>query len=143
MEVFTACSKLSVFIILSKSENFVRLREARLHAESSKNMYSEQGLLALILPEFGQVFHLFIIVSYCKAGSPVTAAALATLSKTSPASTIFLLLVNLFINLLSGRYLSSLYFSKGISTSWSALFLVINPKLQSSPFKAAFINSSV
>ena len=48
----------------------MRLREARLQALSSTNMYSEQGLLALIRPDCGQVCHLLIVVSNCIPGSP-------------------------------------------------------------------------
>jgi hypothetical protein len=33
--------------------NFIRLIDARLHAESSRNMYSEHGLLALIRAVLG------------------------------------------------------------------------------------------
>src|SRR5262245_58257289 len=43
---------------------------ARLQAVLSRNMYSLHGLLALIRPEFGQVCHLLIVVSYCTPGSP-------------------------------------------------------------------------
>src|SRR6266480_418964 len=42
---------------------------ARLQAVSSKNMYSEQGLLALMRPPAGQVCHSLMVVSYCKPGS--------------------------------------------------------------------------
>ena len=42
----------------------MRLSEARLHAESSTCMYSEHGLDALMRPEFGQVCHSLIVVSY-------------------------------------------------------------------------------
>src|SRR5579875_2374566 len=50
--------------------NLSRLNEARLQAESSRNMYSEQGLEALIRPEFLEVCHLLMVVSYCMPGSP-------------------------------------------------------------------------
>ena len=43
---------------------------ARLQAVSSRNMYSEHGLLALIRPELGQVCQRLIVVSYCTPGSP-------------------------------------------------------------------------
>src|ERR687886_1709337 len=55
----------------------MRLIEARLHAESSTCRYSEQGLLALIRPEFGQVCHWLIVVSYCTPGSAQRHAASA------------------------------------------------------------------
>src|ERR687886_1009353 len=55
----------------------MRLIEARLHAESSTCRYSEQGLLALIRPEFGQVCHWLIVVSYWTPGSAQRHAASA------------------------------------------------------------------
>ena len=35
---------------------------------SSRNMYSEHGLLALMRPSAGQVCHSLIVVSYCTPG---------------------------------------------------------------------------
>src|SRR5580658_78597 len=51
-------------------KNFRRLNEARLQAESSRNMYSEQGFDALIRPEFLLVCQRLIVVSNCMPGSP-------------------------------------------------------------------------
>src|SRR5260370_11946464 len=50
--------------------NFIRFREARLQAVSSRNIYSEQGLLALIRALFFEVCQRFTVVSYCIPGSP-------------------------------------------------------------------------
>jgi len=50
--------------------NFIRFSDARLQLESSTNMYSLQGLLALIRPELGHVCQRLIVVSYCTPGSP-------------------------------------------------------------------------
>src|ERR1022692_5130092 len=50
--------------------NFSRLRLARLQAESSRNMYSLQGLLALIRAVFLEVCQRFTVESYCMPGSP-------------------------------------------------------------------------
>src|SRR5215472_7326901 len=50
--------------------NFIRFSEARLHAVSSRNMYSEQGLLALIRAVFLEVCQRLMVVSYCMPGSP-------------------------------------------------------------------------
>src|SRR5436853_6877914 len=50
--------------------NFIRFSEARLHAVSSRNIYSEQGLLALIRAVFFEVCHRLTVVSYCIPGSP-------------------------------------------------------------------------
>src|SRR5947207_12639033 len=49
---------------------FLRFRLDRLQAVSSRNMYSLQGLLALIGPEFGQVCQRLMVVSYWTPGSP-------------------------------------------------------------------------
>src|SRR5258708_5275750 len=50
--------------------NFRRLKDARLQAESSRNMYSEQGLDALMRPVFLLVCQRLMVVSYCMPGSP-------------------------------------------------------------------------
>src|SRR5450432_4938574 len=50
--------------------NFIRLSDERLHAESSRNIYSLHGLLALMRPVFFDVCHLLMVVSYCMPGSP-------------------------------------------------------------------------
>src|ERR1700747_1994811 len=49
---------------------FIRFNDARLHAVSSRNMYSEQGLLALIRAVVLHVCQRFTVVSYCIPGSP-------------------------------------------------------------------------
>src|SRR5258708_676191 len=62
-----------------------RLSEARLHAVSSRNMYSEHGLEALIRPEPGQVCHSLMVVSYCTPGSAQAQAASPLSSHSSAA----------------------------------------------------------
>ncbi len=79
------CSKASASKVPSSRRNFIRLIEARLHAESSTCMYSEHGLDALIRPEFGQVCHSLIVVSYCTPGSAQRHAASAIWRSTSSA----------------------------------------------------------
>ena len=73
----TACWKSSTRNVPSSSTNFMRLSEARLHAESSRCMYSLHGLEPLMRPLFGQVCHRLIVESYCMPGSPQTHAASA------------------------------------------------------------------
>src|SRR5688572_17889147 len=73
----------------SSPRNLVRFNDARLHAVSSKNMYSEQGFEALIFPLFGQVCHWLMCVSYCTPGSAQAQAASATLPQSSLASYVF------------------------------------------------------
>src|SRR5258708_18067867 len=50
--------------------NFIRFNEARLQAVSSRNMYSEQGLLALMRAVVLQVCQRLTVVSNCMPGSP-------------------------------------------------------------------------
>src|ERR1700751_2973593 len=49
---------------------FIRFSEARLQAVSSRNMYSLQGLLALMRAVDLQVCQRLTVVSYCMPGSP-------------------------------------------------------------------------
>src|SRR5438132_8215410 len=56
----------------SSLTNFIRLIDDRLHAESSRNMYSEHGLLALMRAVSGHVCHSLTVVSNCIPGSPHT-----------------------------------------------------------------------
>ncbi len=56
----------------SSLTNFIRLIDARLHAESSRNMYSEHGLLALMRAVSEQVCQSLTVVSNCMPGSPQT-----------------------------------------------------------------------
>src|SRR5258705_9248999 len=96
--VSTPCLYASTSKVLSGRRNFMRFSDERLHAESSRNMYSEHGLLALIRAVFGQVCQSFTVVSYCIPGSPHWCAASAimfmrsralSVSTTSPVTTAF------------------------------------------------------
>src|SRR5215210_5189226 len=71
----TACENLAVSNEPSGRRNFIRFSDARLHAESSTCMYSEHGFDALIRPEFGEVCHWLIVVSYWTPGSAQRHAA--------------------------------------------------------------------
>src|SRR5215216_5624665 len=71
----TAWENFSVSNDPSGRRNFIRFSDARLHAESSTCMYSEHGLDALIRPEFGDVCHWLMIVSYWTPGSAQRQAA--------------------------------------------------------------------
>ena len=59
--------------------------EARLQEVLSRNMYSEQGLEALIRSVFGLVCQLFTVVSYWSPGSPHAQAASAIIRIRSRA----------------------------------------------------------
>src|ERR1700704_164169 len=63
----------------------MRFSDARLQAESSTCMYSEQGFEALMRPEFGHVCHWLIVVSYCTPGSAQRHAASAISAISSRA----------------------------------------------------------
>src|SRR5580658_6228835 len=52
------------------SRYFIKFRDARLHAVSSRNMYSEHGFEALMRAVFLEVCQRLIVVSYCIPGSP-------------------------------------------------------------------------
>ena len=83
----TACSNASTSKLPSWRRNFMRFSEARLQAESSTCMYSEHGLDALMRPEFGDVCHWLIVVSYCTPGSAQRHAASAISRMSSRAGT--------------------------------------------------------
>src|SRR6202789_468902 len=59
--------------------NFMRLKDARLQAESSRNMYSEQGLEALMRAGFLLVCQRLMVESNCMPGSPHCQVASAML----------------------------------------------------------------
>ena len=56
-------------LLVASSKNRRRFKDAKLHAVLSKNIYSEQGLEALIEPPSGHVCHSLIVVLYCVPGS--------------------------------------------------------------------------
>src|SRR5580765_2866934 len=80
-----AWRKPSMSKLPSSRRNFTRLIDARLHAVSSRNIYSEHGLLALMRPSAGQVCHSLTVVSYCTPGSAQAHAALAIWSHSDRA----------------------------------------------------------
>src|SRR3954471_1136323 len=81
----TTCWKRSTSNDPSSRRNFMRFSDARLQAESSMCRYSLHGLDALIRPEFGQVCHSLMVVSYCTPGSAQRHAASAISRMSSRA----------------------------------------------------------
>src|SRR4051812_39322342 len=81
----TTCSKRPMSNEPSGRRNFMRFSDARLQAESSTCMYSEHGLDALMRPEFGDVCHWLIVVSYWMPGSAQRHAASAISRMSSRA----------------------------------------------------------
>src|ERR1700694_4317352 len=77
------------------SRNASRLSEARLHAVSSRNMYSEQGLDARIGPDAGQVCQSLMVVWNCRPGSAQAQAASPIFSHNSRALTVCAILPGL------------------------------------------------
>ena len=88
MITVTACRNDSTSNSPSSSTNFIRLSDARLQAESSRCMYSEHGLEALMRPLSGQVCQSLIVVSNCMPGSPHCQAASAILRSRSRAGSV-------------------------------------------------------
>ncbi len=66
----------------------MRFSDARLHAESSTCMYSLHGFDALMRPEFGDVCHWLIVVSYWTPGSAQRQAASEISRISSRAGTV-------------------------------------------------------
>src|SRR5690606_9365296 len=86
----TACAYFSTSSEPSSFWKLTRLSDARLHAVSSRNIYSEQGLDARIGPSAGQVCHSLMRSSYCTPGSAQSHAALPILSHNARALTVFI-----------------------------------------------------
>src|SRR5436190_23746727 len=87
-----ACSSAAVSTEPSSRRNRIRFSEARLQAVSSRNMYSEHGLEALIRPDSGQVCQSLIVVSNWTPGSAECQAASATRSHSAAALTVLTVL---------------------------------------------------
>src|SRR6266508_6331531 len=81
----TACLKSSIANSPSSRTNFIRLRLARLQALSSRYMYSEHGLLALMGAVLAEVCQRFTLSWYWIPGSPQTQAASAILLRRDRA----------------------------------------------------------
>src|SRR5262245_16324312 len=79
--------KVAASKVSSSLRNFSRLSEARLQEELSSDMYSEQGLDAVIRPVSGLVCQSLMVSSYCRPGSAHSQAASAVLRNRSRAST--------------------------------------------------------
>src|SRR5438045_236494 len=80
MTISTHLANRSESNVSSSRRNFIRLRLARLHDELSRDMYSLQGLLAVIRPVSGFVCQSLIVSSYWMPGSAHSQAALAIFS---------------------------------------------------------------
>src|ERR1700676_2210045 len=85
MVTSTACLNPATSNCPLEFTNFIKFSEARLHAVSSRNMYSEQGLLALMRGGVLQVRQRFTGVSYCIPGSPQRQVESAILKSKSLA----------------------------------------------------------
>src|SRR6185437_894900 len=88
----TACSNASTSKVLSARRNCIRFSEARLHAVSSRNMYSEHGLEARMSPPAGQVCQSLTVVWNWMPGSAQAQAAYEIFSHRSRAFTVLTIL---------------------------------------------------
>src|SRR5579863_535130 len=70
IKVSTPCRNASTSNWPFGPTNFIRFSEDRLHAESSRNIYSEQGFDALMRAVFLHGCQRFTVVSNCIPGSP-------------------------------------------------------------------------
>src|SRR5216684_581227 len=70
MVTSTACLNASTSNCPFEVRYFIKFSEAKLHAVSSRNIYSLQGFEALMRAVFLQVCQRFTVVSYCMPGSP-------------------------------------------------------------------------
>src|SRR5438552_2860403 len=84
-----ACRYAARSKVPSALRNFIRFRLARLHAVSSRNMYSLHGLEPKMRSVALQVCHLLMMVSYCVPGSAQAHAAKAIWSQRSFALYVF------------------------------------------------------
>src|SRR3954465_15397398 len=85
MKTRQAARNLGASNVPSSRRNFIRFSDERLHAESSMNMYSEQGFDELIGAVLGQVCQRWMVSSYCMPGSPQSQVPSAILSRRSAA----------------------------------------------------------
>src|SRR5271154_64972 len=85
VQSLVACSKAGTSKLPSSFRSASRFNEARLHAVSSRNMYSEHGLDATIGPEAGQVCQSLMVVWNCRPGSALAQAAWPIFSHRSRA----------------------------------------------------------
>src|SRR3954464_9958209 len=84
----TAFANSSPSKVSSSRKNFSRFSDARLQEELSSDMYSEQGLDAVIRPVSGLVCQSLMVSSYWRPGSAHSQAAVAILRNRSRASTV-------------------------------------------------------
>src|SRR5256714_2691069 len=85
ISVSTPCRNASTSNCPFGPANFIRFSEDRLHAESSRNMYSEHGFDALMRDVFEHGFQSLTVLSNCMPGSPQTHADWAILRISSRA----------------------------------------------------------
>src|SRR5579863_9719335 len=88
--VSTACRYASTSNCPSGRTNFIKFSDARLQAESSRNMYSEHGLDALMRAVFFEVCQRFTVLSNCMPGSPQRQVASEILYISSLALKVFI-----------------------------------------------------
>src|ERR1700719_34974 len=83
MVTSTACLNASTSNCPFELRYFIKFSEARLHAVSSRNIYSLQGFEALMRAVFLHVCQRLTVVSYCIPGSPQCQVESATFASKS------------------------------------------------------------
>src|ERR1700737_3720634 len=101
--MWTACRKDGTSKSPSRVRKCNKFSDAKLQAVSSRNMYSEQGLEALIRPVSRQVCHSLMVVSNCRPGSPHRCAASATSRISSRARQVSITWPSLTARVAQGR----------------------------------------
>src|SRR6201984_1495896 len=103
--------------------NFIRLKLARLQAELSRNMYSEQGLDALMRAVFLEVCQRLMVVSYCMPGSPQCQVESAILNSRSRARSFSLGWPSVMLRVHQSRSCSAALMKSSVTrTEWLAFW---------------------
>src|SRR5688572_24413855 len=123
MIVRQACLYASTSNSPSARRNFIRFSDARLQAESSRNMYSEHGFDALMRAVLMHGCQSLMVVSYCMPGSPQIQAASDILRMSERAewvSTTFPLVTDLVVH--SPSRITAFMNSSVTRTEWFAFW---------------------
>src|ERR1700721_4857023 len=121
--VSQACRNASTSNLPSGPTNFIRFKDARLQAVSSRNMYSEHGFEALIRAVFFDVCQRLIVVSYCMPGSPHCQVDSETLSSRSRARSFSLGWPSVMLRVHQSRSSSAAFIKSSVTrTEWLAFW---------------------
>src|ERR1700684_3559846 len=123
MVTSTACLNASTSTWPFGSRYFIKFSDARLHAVSSRNIYSEHGLDALIRAVLFEVCHRLIVVSYCMPGSPQCQVESAILKSRSRARSFSLGWPSVMLRVHQSRSSSAALMKSSVTrTEWLAFW---------------------